>query len=377
MSFMKLHWYIIPSDGPFPWRPEGRRTVDLEYLRLLAGTVDHLGYDGALMATGGNGHDLWTLSSFLAAHTRRMKFIIAQHPGHTSPFFMAQQAATFDRLSSGRLIINIVNGSNSVGSGHGVFLGHDERYKMAEEYWRLWTRLVRGENLTVAGKYFTLRNARLDVRSRQQPYPELYFGGSSPAALKMAAGLADTYLTYGEPPPVAGEKISRVRELAALQGRTLHYGVRLHVIVRETREEAWEAAQWLYDRVDPAVVEELRRNTRESGSLSQERMGSLWDGSLPRDARAWEIYPDLWSGIGLTRVGNAVAIVGDPETVAARLRDYEAWGFDTFILSGYPLLEEAFRFAELVMPLLRNRKELSPDPAPVLDPKLRGVVGAA
>ena len=352
---MKLYWYLIPSDGPFPWRPEGRRTVDYGYLRQLAGAIDQVGFEGALVAGGGAGHDLWTLSSFLAAHTQKMKFIIAQHPGQTSPLVMAQKAATFDQLSNGRLIINVVNGGETVGPQHGVFLGHDERYEMADEYWGLWSRIIQGENVTHEGKYFRVRGAQLQLRSRQPGRPELHFGGSSPAAVRVAAKLVDTYLTYGEPPPEAALKIAEVGRAASALGRKLEYGVRLHVIVRETRKEAWEAAQWLYERIDRETVEATRRMTRAAGATSQDRMNALNAGPLPKDARGLEIYPDLWSGIGLTRAGNAVAIVGDPETVARRIRDYESHGFGTFILSGYPLIEEAYRFADLVMPLLREK----------------------
>jgi alkanesulfonate monooxygenase len=353
---VKLYWYLIPQDGPFPWRPEGSRAVDYEYLRQLAGAIDHLGFEGALVAGGGAGYDLWTFSSFLAAHTQRMKFIIAQHPGQTSPLLMAQKAATFQDLSKGRLIINVVNGGDHVGPPHGVFLGHDERYRMADEYWGLWSRLIEGETVTHEGRHFNLREARLEVRGRAALRPELHFGGSSPVALDVAAKHVDTYLTYGEPPPEAGLKIREVERRAALLGRKLEYGVRLHVIVRETVKEAWEAAQWLYERMDPRSIEATRNVNHAAKSSSQDRMNAFNAGPLPKDARALEIYPDLWSGIGLTRAGNAVAIVGDPETVARRIRDYESFGFGTFILSAYPLLEEAYRFRDWVMPLLQDRR---------------------
>lgn len=351
---MRLFWYLVPNDGPYPWRPEGQRTVDYAYLKQLATTIDYLGYEGALVAGGGGGHDLWILSSFLAAHTSRMKFIVAQHPGRTSPMVMAQQAATFDQFSEGRLIVNIVNGDDRSGLAHGVFLPHDERYEMADEYWSLWSRLVAGEEVSAQGRHFRLKNARVTVRSRQQPRPELFFGGSSPVAMEMAARQVDTYLTYGEAPPDAGAKIAQVRRLAEAAGRRLSFGIRLHVIVRETKEKAWQAAQEAYDQIDGKTVEAIRRITVGGGSTSQERMNALHARPLTGDVRELEFYPDLWSGIGLTRAGNAVAVVGDPQTVAERLREYREHGIETFILSGYPLIEEAYRFHDLVMPLLRE-----------------------
>jgi alkanesulfonate monooxygenase len=353
---MRLFWYLIPQDGPYPWRADGQRKIDYSYLRQLSTTIDHLGYEGALVAGGGGGHELWTLSAFMAANTTRMKFVVAQHPGRTSPMFMAQQAATFDELSGGRLIINIVNGDDNSGHPHGIFHAHDERYAMAEEYWSLWTRLVAGEEVSFEGKYFRLKNARVTVRPHQQPRPELFFGGSSTAAMEMAARHIDTYLTYGEAPPYAGEKIAKVRALAKQAGRRVDFGIRLHLIVRETREEAWRAAQKAFDHIDQKTIESVRRVTSGAGSVGQERMNALTRGPLSENVRDLEFYPDLWSGIGLTRTGNAVAVVGDPETVAERLREYHSYGINTFILSGYPLIEEAYRFHDLVVPLLQERR---------------------
>ena len=363
---MRLFWYLIPQDGPYPWRPEGSRKIDYSYLRQLSTTIDHLGYEGALVAGGGGGHDMWILSSFMAANTSRMKFIIAQHPGRTSPMFMAQQASTFDELSGGRLIINIVNGDDNAGPPHGVFHPPAERYAMAEEYWSVWARLVGGEEVSFEGRYFKLKNARITLRARQQPRPELFFGGSSTAAMEMAARQTDTYLTYGEAPPQAGEKIATVRALAERAGRRVDFGIRLHVIVRETREQAWQAAQSAYDHIDRSTIEAVSRITLGVGSVSQERMNALNRGPVSGSAHDFEFYPDLWSGIGLTRPGNAVAVVGDPETVARRLQEYRSHGITTFILSGYPLIEEAYRFHDLVMPLLREQAGGTPS-APILD----------
>ena len=364
---MELFWYIIPADGPYPWKPQGKRVTDPRYLRLLASTIDQSGLDGALIAGGPGGHDLWTFSSFLAAATENMKFIIAQHPGTLSPLLLAQQTATFDHFSKGRLIINVVNGDESMPAKYGVFLPHDERYALADEYWGIWKRLITGETVDHDGKYIKLKGARLSLEPYQKPRPELYFGGSSPAAMAVAAKHVDTYLTWGEPPPQAGEKIAQVRKLAAAQGRTLKYGVRIYVIVRETKEEAWAATQWLYDKIDKETVEATRRVTAHSGSEGQRRMDELVGNKLPKDARDLEVYPDIWAGIGLVRVGPGTAIVGDPETVVARLRDYEAQGFEVFILSGFPLLEEAQRFSDLVMPLLRKSRNNLAEKKPLLE----------
>jgi alkanesulfonate monooxygenase len=156
------------------------------------------------------------------------------------------------------------------------------------------------------------------------------------------------YLTWGEPPAQVAEKIAAVRELAAAEGRTLRFGIRLHVIVRETEDEAWRAADDLISRVDEATIARAQAVFARMDSHGQSRMATLHRGSREQ----LEISPNLWAGVGLVRGGAGTALVGDPDTVAERMDEYEAAGIDTFIFSGYPHLEEAYRFAELVFPKL-------------------------
>jgi alkanesulfonate monooxygenase len=279
-----------------------------------------------------------------------MKFIIAVHPGIVAPLMLAQKAATFDQFSDGRLILNMVTGENRQMPPYGIELDHDERYALTDEYWSVWRRLMSGETVDFQGKYMNLRGAQLRLPPLQKPYPPLFFGGSSEPALSVAARHADTYLTWGEPPPLAAEKIASVRERA--KGRKVKFGIRLNVIVRETKQEAWDAAQWLLDRMDDSVVAGAQARNQASDSVGQQRMREIVGSQKPKHARDLEIYPDLWAGFGLVRNGPGTAIVGDPETVAARILEYRDIGFDTFIISGQPLLEETYRVADLLLPLL-------------------------
>jgi alkanesulfonate monooxygenase len=226
---------------------------------------------------------------------------------------------------------------------------------MADEYWGVWRRIMSGETVDFDGKYIKLKNARLALTAVQQPYPELYFGGSSPAAQQVAAKHADTYLTWGEPPPLAAEKVATVSALAATHGRKLRYGLRIYTIVRETKEEAWAYAQWLYDHMDQESIARNQNQAASSDSVGQQRVNSIIGNRFKttKNARDLEIYPDIWSGIGLIRGGLSLAIVGDPETVAARIHEYEEIGFKVFILSGYPLIEEAYYVADLLFPILQ------------------------
>lgn len=186
----------------------------------------------------------------------------------------------------------------------------------------------------------------------QKPHPPLYFGGSSESAHEFAAKQVDAYLTWGEPPAKVAEKIADVRARATAQGRTVSFGIRLHIIVRETEQEAWQAAEELIKYVDDEAVERAQRAFKRSDSEGQRRMAELtqWGGSRTREAL--EVSPNLWAGVGLVRGGAGTALVGDPQTVADRLQEYADLGIENFVLSGYPHLEEAYRVAELLFPLL-------------------------
>jgi alkanesulfonate monooxygenase len=178
--------------------------------------------------------------------------------------------------------------------------------------------------------------------------PEVYFGGSSPIAGEIAARHSDVYLTWAEPPAQVAEKIARIRSLAEAQGRTLRFGIRLHVITRDTAEQAWAEADRLLDGFDPETVASVQAGLARSESEGQRRMLALHGGRRDR----LEVHPNLWAGIGLVRGGAGTALVGSHDEVAERIREYHALGIDEFILSGYPHLEEAYWFGEGVLPRL-------------------------
>ena len=270
-------------------------------------------------------------------------------PGLQTPAVAARMAATLDRISDGRLLINVVTGGDPVElKGDGLFLDHAARYAVTAEFLRVWRALLAGETVSFAGEHIRLEGGQLFFPPVQQPYPPLWFGGSSEAGIEIAAEQIDTYLTWGEPVPDVALKLEQARLAAAARGRKLRFGIRLHVIVRETAAEAWAAADRLIDHVDDASIARAQAVFARMDSVGQQRMSRLHGGR--RDQL--EISPNLWAGVGLVRGGAGTALVGDPETVAQRMREYMALGIDAFILSGYPHLEECYRFAELVLPLL-------------------------
>jgi alkanesulfonate monooxygenase len=257
--------------------------------------------------------------------------------------------ATLDRLTNGRLLINIVTGGDAVeNKGDGVFLDHDERYEVTREFLNVYARELAGEAVTVAGKHITVEDGRILYPPIQTPHPPFYFGGSSDAGIDVAVDTVDKYLTWGEPPAQVAEKIARVRGIAEQRGRKITFGIRLHVIVRHTNEAAWKAADELIEHLTDDTIASAQQILGRMDSVGQQRMSQLHGGRRDR----LEVSLNLWAGVGLVRGGAGTALVGDPATVAARIREYQDLGIDTFILSGYPHLEEAYRFAELVFPLL-------------------------
>jgi alkanesulfonate monooxygenase len=347
---MEILWYLTAPDGPFPWNKNGARKIDYAYMQQLARAIDHLGYSGALLATGV--HDTWVLGSALIPFTEKMRFLVAVHPGLLSPTLFAKMAATFEQFSRGRLLINIVNGTSNTMAANGLHLSHDERYAHCDEYLTIWRRLMVGETVDFEGKYVHVKKAKLGIPPVQSPHPPLWFGGSSDPALEVAAKHIDTYLTWGEAPPQVAERIVKMRSLAAKYNRTLRFGIRLYVIVRETEQEAWDAADWLLKRMDEESVAAIQKMLTSGDSVGQQRMLEFHGGKIPKNVRELEIYPNLWAGLGLVRPGPGTAVVGDPKTVASRLQEYADIGIETFIISGIPLIEEAYRVADLLLPLL-------------------------
>lgn len=347
---LNIFWFLpTHGDGRYLGTSQGGRAVDLPYLQQVAVAADSLGYYGVLIPTGKSCEDSWLVASALAPLTRNLRYLVAVRPGLQPPTLAARMAATLDRLSQGRLLINVVTGGDPVeNKGDGIFLSHTERYQVTREFLDIYSRLMRGEKVDYQGEHLRVEGAEILFPPVQQDGPPLYFGGSSDAALDVAAGQVDTYLTWGEPPEQVREKVNAVRERAQALGRKVTFGIRLHVIVRETEAEAWAAAERLISHLDDDTIASAQAIFSRMDSTGQARMSALHGGSRNKLV----IAPNLWAGVGLVRGGAGTALVGDPQQVAERIREYQALGIENFIFSGYPHLEEAHRFAELVMPLL-------------------------
>ncbi|WP_099023284.1 LLM class flavin-dependent oxidoreductase [Mycolicibacterium palauense] len=329
----------------------GDRPATLRYLNQIAAAAEDNGFDAVLTPTGAWCEDAWLTTAMLVETTDTLKFLVALRPGLISPMLAAQMAATFQRHSGGRLLLNVVTGGEAHEQrAYGDFLDKEQRYARTAEFLHvvreLWTSDV---PVSFAGEHVRVEQAGLG--HRPDPVPPVYFGGSSPAAGPVAARFADTYLTWGEPPTAVARKLDWVRGLAVDHGRILSYGLRIHVITRDTSEEAWAVADRLLAALDPRDVERVQADLARSESEGQRRMAELHGGSTER----LEITPNLWAGVGLVRGGAGTALVGSHREVADRIIEYSRLGVTHFILSGYPHLEEAYWFGEGVLPILQRK----------------------
>ncbi len=362
MTAPHFHWYL-PTTG------DGREVVgaavqegfasahrpaSLDYLALVAKTAEQLGFEAVLTPTGTWCNDAWVTAAALIPETSRLKFLVAFRPGLVSPTLAAQQAAAFHELPGGRLALNVVTGGDRTEQARfGDRLSKDERYARTAEFVTIVREAWSGTPFDFTGEYYDVAGAV--VHNPPSPVPEVFFGGASEAARETAAQTVDTYLTWTEPPAAVGELVEDVRRRAARHGRSfaedkqLSFGIRAHVIARDTREEAWAEARKLVDRMDRSVIEFTRAVIAKAESEGQKRQAQL-----SSDIENLEVYPGLWAGYGLVRGGAGTALVGSHAEIADLIGQYRAVGIDHFVLSGQPHIEEAFWFAEGVRPLVEK-----------------------
>jgi alkanesulfonate monooxygenase len=366
---LKFHWFlptqgdgrglIETGDAPPAGTAGGLREASIAYLTRVATAAEDLGFEAALTPTGGWCDDAWVVTAMLSETSERLKFLVAFRPGLVSPTLAAQMAATFQWHSQGRLLLNVVTGGDAAEQrAFGDFLDKEQRYRRTGEFLEIVRRLWDGETVNFTGEHLRVEGAT--IHRLPDPRPEIYFGGSSPAGIDVAAEHVDVYLTWGEPPAAVAEKIDRVRVAAAERGREVRFGIRLHTISRDTDTAAWAEAERLLDSVPAETIAQVQAKLRQSESEGQRRMTELHGGS--RDGL--EVSPNLWAGVGLGRGGAGTALVGSHAEVAERIEEYADAGIEEFVLSGYPHLEELYWFGEGVLPLLERRGLWSP-PDPV------------
>ena len=357
----RFSWFVpIDGDGDRIGSLRAQRPPSFAYLRDVVLNAERLGYHSLLIPTRfSNGSfdqaaplaETWTVATALAAASSQIRLLIAVRPGFASAGLFAQQAATLHEISDGRIDINIVPGGIQGDNERiGAALPHDDRYAQADEFIDACSRLWQSDGpLDFDGKTVNLRGALCSPQP--SPPPQWYLGGASDAALTLAAERADVLLCWIQPLEAMSALLERGRAAFARAGRRPRFGLRTHLVVRETEAAAWQEADALLSEAHPQVMAQ-----RAAAVRSTAMVGAAAQARRVEDDRLSE---RLWNGISRVRVNLGTAIVGTPDQAAAELRRYWQLGFDEFILSGYPHLEEAERIARDVIPLVRSDPPLS------------------
>ncbi|MGE2728940.1 LLM class flavin-dependent oxidoreductase [Mycolicibacterium vaccae] len=361
----KFHWYL-PTHGDTTTIADNRadaaaRTAShlepsLENLTALVRAAEGFGFEAALTPTGSHCEDSWLATAALAQHSDRLKFLVAFRPGVLSPTLAAQQVSTYQRFTANRLALNIVTGGDDDEMRrYGDDLDKAARYRRTAEFLAVVRGVWSNPEFSYRGEFYDIDGARLAYPV--PTVPTIYFGGSSPEAIEVAAEHADVYLTWGEPPDQVAEKIDGVRAAAARHGRVLRFGLRLHTVARPTEGQAWQRADELIAGLSAVEVRRAHARYLASGSEGQRRMAALTTGELV-DARSLEVHPGLWAGPSLLRDGAGTAAIGSYAQVADVFDEYRRIGVSEFVLSGYPQATEIRHIGEGVLPLIRQRAAL-------------------
>ena len=334
---------------------DGFRYID--HLAEVAKAAEASGFLGGLIPSFPNTDDPWVISPLLARETETFRFMIAFQPGFLNPVHAARQIASLQRATGGRALFNIITGGGGPAQlWWGDSFAHDDRYGRTTEFLDIWKGLWANESFSYDGRFFQVDGASLSPLLRAEDYPEIWFSGSSDAALQSAAKHADYYLSWLEPYDQLQDKFARVKERTAALGGEQKCAIRVDLVARRTEEEAWRDVRIGFEN----VTDETRARWRgqATDSVGASRQAAL----KPTEAKRYDdliVGRNLWGGFNLLRGGPALGIVGSYEQCAEQLDELIARGADGFILAGTPHLEEAYRIGEEVLPLLgRNQSAL-------------------
>ncbi len=361
----EVAWFsaLCADDYEFLGVPDGRLRSSFEHCGAIVSRADELGYQNILLPSGWiAGQDALTFAAAMAGRNRQINQLVALRMGEVWPPMLARAIATVDHIAKGRLTLNIISSDLP-----GMKESNEDRYARSSEIIRILQALWTTEGpLEWRGRFynFSLPNCEPARTYQQKGGPLLYFGGISPAAQELCARHCDVFLMWPETEASLAATMHHVAGLAARHGRTIDFGLRIHMIVRETEAAARAAADRLISRLDREKGAAIRARSLDAQSAGVLRQDAL------REKAGSDLYiePHIWSGIGLARSGCGSAIVGDPDQVVAKLNRYLDMGIRSFILSGYPHAEECELFARHVLPRLPTCRlnelqgRLVPDP---------------
>jgi alkanesulfonate monooxygenase len=360
---VEVAWFsaLCGDDYEFLGVPDGRLRSSWDHCREIVLAAERHGFNNILLPSGFvPGQDTLTFAGGMAALTSRISLLVAVRCGEYHPPMLGRAIASLDHMLRGRLTINIISSDLP-----GTSMGSQERYDRSREVIEILKQGWTADRVSYRGQYYTFDLPAEPLKPFQQNGgPLLYFGGTSDPARELAAQHCDVFLMWPETESMLAETMQDLARRAARFGRTIDFGLRIHVIVRETQHEAKAAAERLVSKLDDSVGQQIKhrsQDSRSAGVLRQDALRAAADGE-------GYIEPLIWSGIGRARSGCASAIVGDPDQVLGKLTRYIDMGMRAFILSGYPHRQECDLFARYILPRLRTCKLAEQQGRVVADP---------
>lgn len=345
---VEIGWFAALCDDDYEYLgvPDPRLASSFEHCAAITAETERQGFDTVLLPAGYTlGIDATAFAAGISPRLGRLALLLAVRCGELWPPQLARQLATLDQMLGGRLLINAISSDRP-----GESLGAEDRYRRTEEVLAIVRTLLDGRPVDHHGAHYRLAVDPPRLGTVAGRCPPVYFGGLSEPARETAAAAADVYLMWPDTEDRVATTVADVRRRAAGRGRTVRFGYRVHVVVRDTETEARAAAAQLVSRLDTPTGDAIRSRSLDAGSSGVARQGEL---RVEADDDGY-VEPHLWTGIGRGRSGCGAALVGDPEQVAGKLRRYVELGIDSFILSGYPHLDECRRVGELVLPRLEH-----------------------
>jgi alkanesulfonate monooxygenase len=344
----EISWFsaLCDDDYEFLGVPDPYLASSWEHCRNIVLRAEEGGFDNVLLPSGyALGLDTTVFAAAVATQVQRIRLLMAVRIGEDWPPQLARRIATLDRILGGRLTVNIISSDIP-----GETMEGGPRYARTVEAMKILKTMLNGEHLSHQGEFYQLELDPPRMTTVSGKCPPLYFGGLSPVARECAAEAADVYLMWPDTMDKVRETVTDMKERAAKFGRTLKYGYRAHVIVRETEEEARAYADRLLSKLDEEAGKAIREKSLDAKNYGVQRQAEL-RGAAGGDGF---VEDNLWTGIGRARSGCGAAIVGTPDQVLAKLRAYQAEGIEAFILSGYPHVNECDMFARYVLPHIQH-----------------------
>ena len=327
--------------------PDGDLRSSWENTRAIAQTADRLGFRNILCPSSYQvGQDTLSFVAAMAPLTERMNFLAAIRCGEVQPIMLARTVATLDHMLQGRLILNVISSDFP-----GETASNDYRYRRSWEVVEILKQAWTQETIDYQGEIYNFKNLSTDpVKPYQQGGPLLYFGGYSPQAVDLCAAHCDVYLMWPEKKEELANRMRTVHARAQHYGRVIDYGLRVHMIVRDTEAEAKAYAEELVSQLDDAIGRQIRERALDAKNFGV----SIQTQNLVMSDEHGYVEPHLWTGVGRARSGCGAALVGSVDQVLSKIEDYQKMGIRAFIFSGYPHLDECQIFGEKVLPHLKT-----------------------